>query len=331
MSTQLILNKRGTSLSVRNGMFLIRTPEFEKTVATHLVKSICLHPSTKLTHEVVQITIQEQIDLLFFDKKGFPIGRIWSNKFGSISTIRKNQILFAKSEKAHSWVRELILRKSNNQKMMVKILQGWDPILEDPANEILLKMNKYHQKIEELPLHDRSEFFASLRGIEGIISKLYFGFISQSLPRSLQFERRSQRPAKDKFNAMLNYTYGMLYGQVESALIRAGIDPYLGIFHRDEYNRPVLGYDFIENYRVWADYVVCHLCFQEIIEDTFFSVKDGIYWIESEGKRILITAMNSYLAEIVEIGGLRRSRQTHIDLDAQNFASTLKQFVGDDA
>lgn len=62
MASQLILNKRGTSLSIRNGLFLIRTPEKEQTVPVHQIKSICLHPSTKLTHEVVLVAIQEQID-----------------------------------------------------------------------------------------------------------------------------------------------------------------------------------------------------------------------------------------------------------------------------
>jgi CRISPR-associated protein Cas1 len=61
----------------------------------------------------------------------------------------------------------------------------------------------------------------------------------------------------------------MLYGHCESALIHAGLDPFIGIMHRDEYNRPVLVYDFIEQFRHWADYVVCHLCLQEVVCEEF--------------------------------------------------------------
>ena len=51
----------------------------------------------------------------------------------------------------------------------------------------------------------------------------------------------------DVANALLNYGYGLLYGKVESGLIKAGIDPYICVLHRDEYNRPVLVYNIIES------------------------------------------------------------------------------------
>jgi len=35
-------------------------------------------------------------------------------------------------------------------------------------------------------------------------------------------------PAKDEFNAMLNYGYGMLYGMIERSVVVAGLDPYIG-------------------------------------------------------------------------------------------------------
>lgn len=133
--------------------------------------------------------------------------------------------------------------------------------------------------------------------------------------------------APDAFNCLLNYTYGMLYGHCESALIKAGIDPFVGVMHRDEYNRPVLVYDFIELFRAWADYVVCHLLVQEVVFDEFFDrepTADG-YWLNTTGKRILIQSFNDYLAEIVTVAGLSRSRLNHLTLEAQKLASMLKK------
>ena len=66
------------------------------------------------------------------------------------------------------------------------------------------------------------------------------------------------------------------------------MDPYIGVMHRDEYNRPVLVYDFIELFRHWADYVVCHLCLQQVVEDDFFEIENNQYWLNQIGKRILI-------------------------------------------
>ena len=140
----------------------------------------------------------------------------------------------------------------------------------------------------------------------------------------MKFEGRSQHPALDAFNCLLNYGYGILYGKIEGALIKAGIDPYVGVFHRDDYNRPVLVFDIIEIYRVWIDYVVINLANQHIINEDFFSIKeDGSYWLEALGKRILIQSVNDYFDEVVKIGALERSRANHINIYAQKLATTF--------
>jgi CRISPR-associated protein Cas1 len=130
----------------------------------------------------------------------------------------------------------------------------------------------------------------------------------------------------DVTNALLNYGYGILYGNIEDSLIRAGVDPYIGIFHRDEYNRPVFVYDIIERYRIWADYVVFMLVIQNVVSGEFYSTKaDGSCWLEGLGRRILIQSMNDYLAEIISYQGMERSRMTHIDLYTQDLAQQFKK------
>lgn len=327
MASQLILNKRGCSIGVRNGRFLVKTDETEQSIPFHQISSICLHPATKLSHEVVMASVENNIDLLFFDRKGFPSARVWSNKFGSISTIRKNQIAFAKSPQAIDWIRKSLLKKLHNHIYIVKFMVELRPDTLEMGKQALVKIEGYEKKIKFAAISDHSEIFSLFRGYEGAMGRAYFEFLASALPQPYQFKRRSQHPAFDMFNCLLNYAYGMLYGHIESALIKAGIDPFLGVMHRDEYNRPVLTYDFIEPYRAWADHVVCHLCCQEVIYPTFFEVHEEKYWLNHLGKRVLITAMNDYLQEIVTINQLTRSRAVQIELDAQQFASTLKRFV----
>ncbi len=50
-------------------------------------------------------------------------------------------------------------------------------------------------------------------------------------------------------NAALNYGYGILYGQVERALVLAGLDPYGGFIHADRPGKPSLVFDLIEEFR----------------------------------------------------------------------------------
>ena len=171
-----------------------------------------------------------------------------------------------------------------------------------------------------------SDVSSTLRGWEGLASKIYFEALNLFLPHQYRFEKRSQHPATDIANALLNYGYGILYGKVEGSLIKAGIDPYIGVLHRDDYNRPVLVYDVIELYRVWVDYVVCTLLIQNAITDEYYSVKsDGSYWLEPLGRRVLIQSLNDYFEETIEVKSSTRSRQHQIFLYAQNLAQQFKK------
>ncbi|GAA4410216.1 hypothetical protein GCM10023187_34550 [Nibrella viscosa] len=291
------------------------------------VKSICLHPATQLTYDAVLTALEHDTDILFVDRKGFPVGRLWSNRFGSVSTVRKHQLDFARSSFGYNWVREVLVRKLDNQMAVLDLVAA---LLEGTAaprpDEPLQQLQRHRDRIGTYEITDPQEAFASFRGWEGSAGRVYFAHLSRCLPAAYRFDKRTHRGAADAFNCLLNYAYGMLYGHCESALIQAGIDPFIGVMHRDEYNRPVLVYDFIELFRCWADYVVCHLCLQEIVFDEFFDIEQGQYWLNTTGKRILIQSFNDYLAEVVVIQSLSRSRLQHITLEAQKLASTLKKF-----
>lgn len=191
----------------------------------------------------------------------------------------------------------------------------------------IARLQEYIEKISTLKAKEVSEIAAQLRGWEGVSSKIYFEAVSFFINKKYRFNGRSQRPAFDLFNALLNYGYGILYGKIEGYLIKAGIDPYIGILHRDEYNRPVLVYDIIELYRIWIDYVVINIINQDIMTDEFYSIRsDGSCWLENLGRRVIIQSVNDYLEEHIKIKGLERSRATHISLYAQDLAQTFKKY-----
>lgn len=321
---EIIVHKYGSKLHIADGLLRIVSDDSVKEVPLHRVSSIYVQKSAIISSDLIFKAIERQIDIVFTDRKGFPIGRVWSNKYGSISIIRKNQIRFAESAEAGEWVKSLISEKIKNKSVLVNGLQSH---LENKNYGSL--MEKFEQALQQISLIEKQPIVAfadRIRGIEGSIGKAYFNAISICLPEQYRFKKRSQHPANDAFNALLNYSYGMLYGKVESALIRAGLDPYTGIFHRDDYNKPVLVYDFIEYFRIWADYVVISLLMQQVIFDDFFEIKTNNWYLNQYGKAILIQSMNDYLEEIIKINGQERSRNTHILLRCQEFASTLKTF-----
>lgn len=321
----LVLNSYGATLQKENGLFVISSNDGKQSIPPDKVKSISICKAARITSDAVLLAIHHQVDILFVNDMGMPEGRVWSVQYGSISDIRRAQLDFFYGPEMLGWVKELLIEKLNNQVALLLLYQPDDANQLPEYNLIRYAINgieDHKNKIENCDAASLSDIAPSLRGWEGAASRKYFVTISALLPKSLQFENRNRQPATDIFNAMLNYAYGIMYGKVEGALIKAGVDPYVGIFHRDEYNRPALVYDIIEKYRMWMDYVVVQLCRQEAIPaDCFeFEAHNGACRLESMAKRILIQAVNDYLAEIISIDGKERSRQTHIELQAQQLA-----------
>lgn len=321
----LILNAYGTQLSVQDGIFVVRYPEGVQHLAPTKIKSITIRKGIRLSSNALYLAIENQIELILIDKSGKPFGRLWSNQYGSISTIRRNQVDWAASNAGTEWVIQSIIQKIENQ---TALLMG---ISTSTTNKRAIDkgLNQLENAIEKLKAiqpEPISALAGKIRGIEGSAGKIYWASLSQALPQAYQFSERSQHPALDSFNCLLNYAYGILYSIVEGALIKAGIDPYIGVLHRDEYNRPTLVYDCIEIYRIWADYVVTDLCMQQAIGHDSFLIEKGAWWLESYGKRILVQSMHDFLDELTTMNRLSRSRRTHIDLDAQRLARTILNF-----
>lgn len=317
---ELILNTFGTSLIKENNNFVVVHKDGRQLISPSSVKTISISKGAKISSDAALLAIEYEIDVLFIENSGTPVGRLWSIKYGSVSTIRRKQLDFTFSTEAIQWIKNIIHHKIDNQIALILTMELND-LMRDKA---IRRLTEYKRKISELTGELVSDIGPSLRGWEGAASRIYFDCISSTVPTELKFAGRTQHPAKDAFNCMLNYGYGILYGKIEGALIKAGIDPYVGVFHRDDYNRPVLVFDIIEIYRVWIDYVVINLANQRIINEDFFSTKeDGSYWLEALGKRILIQSVNDYFEEVVKIGSLERSRSNHINVYAQKLATTF--------
>ena len=112
---------------------------------------------------------------------------------------------------------------------------------------------------------------ATLLGIEGRAASAYFrswyglplrwsGLKRTPIPESwreigprVMGWRDNSRNARHPLNAMLNYGYGMLAGQVRIQAVAAGLDPSIGIMHGNKNNRIPLVYDLMEPLRPVVD------------------------------------------------------------------------------
>ena len=324
---EIVLNSYGAKLSINNGAFLLSNSTGSHRIPIVDVDSILVSKSAVLTSDALMLAIENDIQVTLVDKGGNVIGCVWSHKYGSISTIRKGQLAFTASQDAVSWIKKVIMQKMQNQLALLLMLQVDTRKKDSIVQEVAGKINRLIAKVDALSGYTVKEIAANLRAYEGNASKEYFRALNFFIPEKYRFKERSQHPATDVANALLNYGYGILYGKVENALIRSGIDPYIGILHRDEYGRPVLSYDVIELYRVWIDYIVYSLLAQNVVTKDYYSVDEkGAVWLEALGRRVIIQSTNDYLQECEAIKGTKRSRETHIFLFTQKFAQQLKHY-----
>ncbi|MCF8222302.1 MAG: CRISPR-associated endonuclease Cas1 [Bacteroidales bacterium] len=323
----LILNTFGTSLLKENDNLIIIHKDGKQKIHPEKIKSIIIGRGAQISSDATILAINHQIDIFFVDRAGDPVGRVWSVKYGSVTTIRRQQLDFTFSNKATEWIKKIIAEKIGNQIAIILSFAPGDEYTISRTETAIRKLNDYKTKVENITVDIISEISRTLRGWEGASGRVYFETLNLFLPEQFKSKGRSQHPATDPINCLLNYGYGILYGKIESALVKAGVDPYIGIFHREDYNRPVLVFDIIEKFRVWVDYVVLTLIIQEAIDEECYSVKeDGSYWLEGLGKRILIQSLNDYMEEIITLNGLERSRLNHIQMFAHSVAKMFMNF-----
>ncbi len=317
----IVLNSYGTSLLRKDDQLVIYKDGKKHAIDPQKVTSIIVYKGALISSDAILLAVENSIDIIFMDKIGKPRARMWSPKIGGVATIRRQQLNFTFSPQAVKWIKGILKEKIDNQIALLLSFYPEDKSTAQQFDTILNRLSDYKTKIDSVKGDIITEVAASLRGWEGAANKQYFSGINLILPEQYRFVERSQHPARDAFNAMLNYAYGILYGKIEAALIRAGIDPYIGVLHREDYNRPVLTFDVIEKYRVWAEFVVVHLALQQVITEEFYTVKDdGTYWLEQLGRRIIVQAMHDYLDDEVFYKNKKYKRIDLIDKYARELA-----------
>lgn len=322
------MNTFGTSLVKENGQLVVVHPEGKQVIPLDKLRTITVSKGARISSDAALLAIEHEVDILFVDDVGRPKGRVWSVQFGSISTIRRKQLDFTFSQDAIAWIKELLSQKLDNQIALIYSLAPLQWEHQATLEKVVGTISDYKTKIQAIKGEVISDIAPSLRGWEGVATRRYFEVLNLLLPEEYRSEGRTQHPAMDVFNCMLNYGYGILYGKIEGELIKAGLDPYVGVMHREDYNRPVLVFDVIEKYRVWVDYVVMKLLMQKAINSDCYSVReDGSHWLEALGKRILIQSINDYFDEVIQMDGASRSRQNHISLYAQKLASRVQKTI----
>jgi len=322
MRMQLVINTYGSYLRKKGDCFVVKNEDNAVEVSAKKVTGILITAAALVSTDALQFAVESNIDVVFLDKYGNPYGRVWHSKLGSTASIRRKQLEISETTEGLELAKGWCVKKVGNQLDFISRLKRPRKDKAEILEAAIKSLIEIITKIESV-----SGTIADKRGTvmayEGAAGKVYFDALCYVMPERFRFKGRSRNPAEDEFNAMLNYSYGVLYSQVEKACIIAGLDPYVGFLHTDDYNKKSLVFDLIEMFRIFADQTVVHLFSGRKVKVEFFEQVKGGYTLNRDGKAVLIGALNNTLDTSVRYRGRNIQRRNTIQLECHRIANEM--------
>jgi CRISPR-associated protein Cas1 len=232
----------------KGGIYVVKKVKegFERVVVPSDVDAIIIASSrVGISSKAISLATAKGIDIVFLDYTGFPVARVYPPYINKTVATRVTQYTLFPREFGKRLAREFVYTKIVNQAEVVRYLAK-------NYRDASLREEAY--RVDSIATEVRSSTNMDediLRNLEARAAKIYWQAIAYTLPKELSFTGRDH-DAKDPYNMALNYGYAILYSACEKALLLAGLDPYLGVFHTPKSGKPSLTLDFIEMFRAVA-------------------------------------------------------------------------------
>ncbi len=319
---QLVINTPGTFITQKDECFRLKQKEKRFDISPLKVESIVVSNQAMITTQAIALALEHNIDMIFLDSFGEPIGRIWFSKMGSTALIRRKQLEAASGSMGLALATDMIRQKMENQVVFLKKLMYARPGRESGFHGHIATIERCMSDLCLAAAYS-GEARNYLMGLEGTADRAYFQCISNIMPEKYRFDGRSRRPARDPFNAVLNYCYGILYGLVEKACILSGLDPYIGFLHADNYNKKSLVFDLIEPFRIYGEQTAAYLFTGKKMKEEYYDSKEGTVSLNQRGKPVVVEAMNKHLDETIRYRRRNVKRRHIMQHEAHRLANIL--------
>lgn len=291
----IYINKLGSALKKEKEHFLILSKDKEKQLLSpDLIDAFIISDNCVISSNAIKLAIKTNIPMYLVNEYGDVYGKIW-NTFNTKTSIQLKQLKIFNSQYGNIIGREWIIKKIDSQKKhLIKLLKR----KKEAFIEIEEEFNKLIENIKKIN-PENQRYSNVIMGYEGVASNLYYSNINSLLAPEWKFEKRNNYKAKEPYNIILNYLFGILYYKVENALTVAGLNIYIGIFHSNSLKQKSLLFDFIEPYRVYAWETTFSLFSKKLINKNFFDEKTKL--LTQEGKKIIISEFYKKLNSIKSI------------------------------
>ena len=230
----------GHSISVKNSKIILKSnhdpfskPETEEWFVKNMpYEKIVLSGKGYVSTEALSLLSQNNRNVILLDNHGKPV--TFCNGMMDSLTGTKYRMAqydtFRNPEKCEYLTKQIINAKKESQLKFLKMI----------GSDVTTLPEKEH-----------------------LASKIYFKEFAKFIPEKYEFNSRNQsfirtskNNATDIINALLNYGYSVLAGEISKFVCGFGLDPYFGFMHKTHTGFQPLVYDIIEPFRWLVDYSV---------------------------------------------------------------------------
>ncbi len=239
----------------------IRVSQKRKTLVEapvmFLEQVLIIGKAISISTDALALCAGQGIPVHYLSRRGTPYAAVYAAGLGGTVITRRAQYAAYNDARGVAIAGALVIGKLKNQANLLKYLaksrKEKSPVQYEALRQAARAIRQHIKRVERWLQDERCLNEAARRSqlmaIEGHAAQCYWDGIAYVVPPQLAWPGRRQRGAKDPFNAALNYGYGVLYGQVERAILLAGLDPYAGFIHVDRPGKPSLVLDLIEEFR----------------------------------------------------------------------------------
>jgi CRISPR-associated protein Cas1 len=222
----------------------------------HLETMLVAGRGVSLSSDVVAACAEQGIPIHFLNSRGQPVGSLYSAALTATVQTRRAQLLAREDGRSVAFAKAIAEGKLRNQANLLKYMSKYrkekQPDLYEEVRLLADEVLDHLAELERLNAERIDDCRGQLLSIEGRAAQKYWQGIGKLLLVDVKWPGRRTQGADDPFNSALNYGYGVLYSQVERALVLAGLDPYAGFVHVDRPGKASLVYDLIEEFRQTA-------------------------------------------------------------------------------
>ena len=244
-----------------------------------------------LSADAIAVCTERGIPIHFVDYRGRPYAALYSAGLTGTVMTRRAQLEAYTDQRGLALAKAFARGKISNQAGFLRYVAKYRKKTDaDLYQELCSRADEVRDHLEELRrlgMDTVEEARYLILSAEGRAAQKYWGALKQVIPEQYGWPGRKTRGAVDPINASLNYGYGILYGQIERALVLAGLDPYGGFIHADRPGKPSLVFDLIEEFR------------QIVVDRTVVGMANKKMALELDGKGLLVQESRRAIAEKV--------------------------------